>query len=80
MTFDDDFLQLEFEGGTRRATCKSLGIEWPPPETITVLGFEMEQVSRSTVTDEQRQQLTMLMRGARFVPVKNITIEGGNHG
>lgn len=70
MTFDDDFLQLEFDGGTKRVTCRSLGLDWPPPERINVMGFDMDRESHSQITDAQRQELTMVMRGARYVPAK----------
>jgi hypothetical protein len=70
MTYDDDFLQLEFAGGTRRVACRTLGVDWPPPERITVMGFEMVRDSFSQITDEQRAGLTMLMRGARYIPAK----------
>ena len=75
MTFDDDFLQLEFDGGTKRITCRSAGIEWPPPERINVMGFEMVRESYSQITDEDRQQMTMITRGARFVPAPAQSVE-----
>lgn len=74
MIFDDDFLQLEFAGGTKRATARGLGFtSWPPPEKINVMGFDMIRVSASEITDDQRKELTMVMRGARYVPAEPTT-------
>lgn len=68
MTFDNDFLQLEFDGGTKRVTCKGAGVDWPPPERINVMGIPMRRKSFSQLTDEQRAGMDFLMRGARYVP------------
>lgn len=70
MTFDDDFLQFEFPGGTKRVALKTLGLDWPPPEQIDFMGFPMRRDTYSQITDEQRTELTMVMRGARYVPVE----------
>lgn len=75
MTFDDDFLQLEFDGGTKRVSCRSLGIDWPPPERINVMGFEMVRESFSQITDEQREKMTMIIRGTRYVPAPAQSVE-----
>ena len=68
MTFDDDMLQLEFDGGTRNITCKNAGIEWPPPNELYIYGFNMRLRQRSGLTDEQRANMTNVLRGARYVP------------
>ena len=75
MTFDDDFLQLEFDGATKRITCRSVGIEWPPPKRINVMGFEMVRESYSQIADEDRRQMTMFMGGARYVPAPTQSVE-----
>lgn len=66
MTFDDDFLQFEFDGGIKRFTCQSLAVSWPPPETIDFQGFEMTLVGLSTITDQQRATMTHVCRGAVY--------------
>jgi hypothetical protein len=68
MTFDDDFLMLHTESGIRRPTCRSLGIEWPPPETLDILGFRWTQSRRSEITDEHRSAMTHVCRGAEYFP------------
>jgi hypothetical protein len=68
MTFDDDFLQFEFDHGTKRVTCKSAELEWPPPEQLEVFGFRMKRDTFSQITDDQRAELTLICRGARYVP------------
>ena len=68
MTFDDDFLQLEFDGGIRRPTLQSLGLEWPPPQRLRVYGFDMIQISCSQLTDEDRKKTGYVVRGARYRP------------
>lgn len=68
MTFNDDMVQLEFDGGTRRVTCKALGLDWPPPEFINVSGFEMMRTGMSCITDEERATMTHVIRGAVYEP------------
>lgn len=77
MTFDDDFIQLNTEQGVKRLLCKPAGVEWPPPETINYAGFLYERVRYSQITDEQRAELTMLMRGAEYNCV-GITDQAGS--
>lgn len=67
MTFDDDYVQLELPHGTVRATCRSLGLMWPPPMELDYHGTILCQVSRSGITDVQRKGMTHVMRGARYV-------------
>jgi len=66
MTFDDDFVQLTMQGGTKRYSCKDLGYTWPPPDEITWGGFLFEQIRRSQITDEQREGMSHVMRGAEY--------------
>lgn len=66
MTFDDDHVVLEFAGGTKRYPLKQLGLDWPPPERINVMGFDMVQTRRSSLTDEQRKGMTHVCRGAEY--------------
>lgn len=68
MTFDDDFLRVHFQTGVRTVTCKSIGVEWPPPDKLDILGFPFELVRRSEITDEERAEMTHVMRGAEYVP------------
>lgn len=68
MTYDDDFLQLVFDGGTKRATCRSLGIDWPPPERIEVGGIPMQRSRMSALTDDERAAMTHVCRGAEYLP------------
>lgn len=75
MTFDDDFIQIKFQGGPRTARCKLNGIEWPPPEEFEFEGFRLRRVSMSRITDEERADMTHVMRGAAYVVSE---IEEGN--
>ena len=68
MTFDDDFIQLEFAGGARRIACKSMGVTWPPPARLDVAGFPFVRETYSLITAEQRKEMDFLARGARYVP------------
>lgn len=68
MTFSDDMLQLEFNGGRRRVTCISAGVAWPPPEILDIMGFKMRRESMSSLTDEQRNEMTHVLRGAVYIP------------
>ena len=68
MTFDDDFIRLEMDGGTRTISCKSAGIDWPPPEKIRIYGFDFARESFSEITDDQRRGTGRVMRGAVYQP------------
>lgn len=70
MTFDDDMIQLEFDGGRKRISCKANGIDWPPPEILNFNGFEMKRKSMSTISDDDRKEMTHVLRGAVYIPVK----------
>lgn len=71
MTFDDDMLALEFDGGRKLVPLKKLGLEWPPPDKIEVAGFPMKQTRRSQLTDEQRQDMTHVCRCAEYRPLES---------
>lgn len=68
MTFADDFVVLVFDHGIVRQPCKSLGLEWPPPERIEMFGFQFKRERYSHITDEQREQMTHVCRGAEYMP------------
>lgn len=72
MTFDDDYIQLRLSTGPMRVTCKQLGIDWPPPEVIEITGGpystpRFRRLRMSAITDEQRQGMTRVCRGAEYV-------------
>lgn len=74
MTFEDDFVQLNLPNGRGplRQTCKALGVDWPPPEFIALAGGPFStpvyrRVRYSEITDEQRQGMTHVCRGAEYV-------------
>lgn len=71
MTFEDDYVHLNFVTGTFDLPLSALGLEWPPPERITELaGVEMERplvrIRMSEITDEQRAGMTHVARGAEY--------------
>ena len=68
MTFDDDMMVLEFDGGTKRIYCAKNGFSWPPPETIDVCGFTLRRTRMSQLTDEDRATLTHVCRAAEYKP------------
>jgi hypothetical protein len=72
MTFDDDYIQLRLSSGPLRIACKEVGIDWPPPERIAIVGGPLSvpifrRVSFSQLTDDERQGLTHVCRGAEYV-------------
>lgn len=73
MTYDDDHVVLEFDGGTKRYALKQFGLEWPPPEEFTFLGIPMRRTRLSALTDEQRAGMTYVCRGAEYYPVNRTT-------
>lgn len=74
MTYDDDLAILTFEHGTLRPSVKSLGLSWPPPEKIEAFGIPMERVRMSQLTDEQRADMTHVLRAAEYKPI--VTTDG----
>jgi hypothetical protein len=74
-TLDDDFVRIEMQGGTKNILCKSLGIDWPPPEEIDFCGFTFVKIRQSQFTDEQMETLTHVCRGALYQPKKEDDFE-----
>jgi hypothetical protein len=70
MTFDNDMIKIETLSGPRYYKVKDVGLEWPPPEKIDFLGFPFQRVSISLLTDEQRANLSFVLRGAHYEPIK----------
>ena len=68
MTFDDDMIVLEFNGGTKRLYCKRNGFDWPPPETLDIEGFVMKRTRMSQMTDQDRATMTHVCRAAEYRP------------
>lgn len=68
MTFQDDFVVFLTEGGRYHALLCNLSIEWPPPSRLELLGLEFVRARMSEITDEQRQRMTHVARGAEYVP------------
>lgn len=82
MTFNDDFMQMEFNGQIMRALCVDLGIVWPPPEFLPVV-FDgqkrfITRVSYSSITDEERADMTHVCRGAEYRPSTPEEIKANN--
>jgi hypothetical protein len=69
MTFDDDMISLMTPTGQRRIPVKALGLEWPPPETLTISGVQYQRVRYSQIPDEARQGMSHVIRGAEYTPV-----------
>lgn len=79
MTFDDDFARLNLSVGTYNVPLTALGLEWPPPERLWLDGKGarpatteddpnevMVRMSLSQLTDEQRERMTHVCRGAEY--------------
>ena len=67
MTFEDDFVRFVIIGkGSTDKTCRALGISWPPPETLECAGVTFDLYRKSEITDEQRESLTCVVRGAEY--------------
>lgn len=68
MTFDDDFLRIPVQIIDRNIniTLKTLGLEWPPPEEISYSGLIYKRERYSEITDEQREGMTHVARGAEY--------------
>jgi hypothetical protein len=82
VTFDDDYIQLNLGPikGPMRVPLKQLGLSWPPPEFIAITGgpFSTPTFKRlrySAITDQQRQRMTHVCRGAEYVHCEEATPE-----
>lgn len=67
MTFDDDMLRVSTPKGNRDFTLKALRLSWPPPLQQTFWGQPYKRISCSEITDEQRKDMTHVVRGARYI-------------
>lgn len=76
MTFDDDHVVFRTESGQYRAFLRNLSLEWPPPERLELLGLDYVRARMSTITDEQRQGMTRVARGAEYVPAPHSAVDG----
>jgi hypothetical protein len=71
MTFDDDFCQIHFlTGRHRNIACNNLHINWPPPEVLDYCGFQYKRIRYSEITDEQRDGMEHVARGAEYRPIE----------
>jgi hypothetical protein len=68
MTFDDDIIRIPIQILDRSitVTLKSLGLEWPPPEELSYFGLIYKREMYSEITDEQREKMTHVARGAEY--------------
>lgn len=66
MTFDDDFVRIPMTMGNVNITLTKLGLEWPPPEEVNFYGLLYRQVRCSEITDEEREGMTHVARGAEY--------------
>lgn len=78
-TFPDDFIRINLmTAGAKNFPCKLLGLEWPPPERIVELNGQdfsddpLIRISMSEITDEQRERMTHVARGAEYVYEKDV--------
>lgn len=69
MVFDDDFVRLKMGKHIRDLNCKKNGLDWPPPELITVNGFLFRRLRYSQIPDEDRATMANVARGAEYEPV-----------
>jgi hypothetical protein len=79
-TFDDDMARLHLSVGTVNVPLRELGLEWPPPERIYLgenakcrearnddsAGYIMRRISMSVISDEDRAEMTNVVRGAEY--------------
>lgn len=80
-TFADDFVRLRLMVGQQNIPLQVLGLEWPPPERLTILDgggvrgavesdpaeHIMKRIRMSEITDEQREGMTHVARGAEYL-------------
>lgn len=67
--FEDDFIQVEDEKGRilGRFVCSENGLNWPPPQAVQWGKVLYKRTNFSQITDEQRQTMTHVCRGAVYV-------------
>ncbi len=69
-TFGDDSIRFRQNDGEIGPLIPVvvLGLNWPPPYFLEIDGVTMERYSMSAITDEQREELTHVFRGAEYRP------------
>ena len=79
-TYDDDFARLHLAVGTVDLPLFKMGLSWPPPERLYLerdgrfreareddeLPYVMSRVSCSGLTNEQRDGMSHVARGAEY--------------
>lgn len=68
-TFMNDFIKipdLDCGGESVMIPCVVLDLQWPPPETLEIGGHKFRRVRYSQLTDEQREEMPMIVRGAQY--------------
>lgn len=66
-TFKDDMVRIpSIVFGDVNIPLAALGLEWPPPEDLALGGLLYRRISCSQITDEQRESMTHVIRGAEY--------------
>lgn len=73
LSLPNDFIRIPFNGQSGQAqfdiSCALNGIEWPPPEELTILGHRYRRIRMSQLTDEEARGMDMIARGAEYEEV-----------
>lgn len=78
MTFDDDHMVfMMLTGKPKRVFLKAVNLTWPPPLLVTFMEFPFRRISMSEITDEQRQAMTHVCRGAEYHGVEMVVNASG---
>ena len=66
-TFKGDIVRLPTAAmGDLNIPLVKLGLEWPPPEELAFSGLLYRRIRCSQITDEQRESMTHVIRGAEY--------------
>jgi hypothetical protein len=68
MTFEDDFIRI----AGMNVCCKKIDLEFPPPEELEWGGRTFKRIRYSQITDEQRETMTHVARGAEYEMVEEV--------
>jgi len=67
---DSDYYQLETIAGrvVARVPVKENALDWPPPQTLALMGVLWQLESHSAISDAQIATMTHVARGALYRP------------
>ncbi len=66
MTREYDICRFYFKNGYKDLSCTRLGLDWPPPEELSIGKHKFKRLGLSKVSEAELDELPWLVRGAEY--------------